>query len=141
MEKVNIEKQLIWKGCRDTNAETNPVLMSADGGALWANLPLYLSEVNHSPDGFEWGYNGSGPTQLAYAILRSYFEIVEELNIESARFQAQKFCFEFRQQFVSRWKKNEWKIDSEYIAIWIGGQKAGWFGDYNITSGSAVIRE
>lgn len=24
---------------------------------------------NHSPDGFSWGYNGSGPAQLALAIL------------------------------------------------------------------------
>lgn len=24
---------------------------------------------NHSPDGFLWGYNGSGPAQLALAIL------------------------------------------------------------------------
>lgn len=24
---------------------------------------------NHSPDGFEWGYHGSGPAQLALAIL------------------------------------------------------------------------
>ena len=25
--------------------------------------------VNHSPDGFNWGYSGSGPAQLALAIL------------------------------------------------------------------------
>jgi hypothetical protein len=24
---------------------------------------------NHSPDGFEWGYGGSGPAQLALAIM------------------------------------------------------------------------
>lgn len=24
---------------------------------------------NHSPDGFNWGYGGSGPTQLALAIM------------------------------------------------------------------------
>jgi hypothetical protein len=24
---------------------------------------------NHSPDGFAWGYNGSGPSQLALAVL------------------------------------------------------------------------
>jgi len=24
---------------------------------------------NHSPDGFQWGYGGSGPSQLALAIL------------------------------------------------------------------------
>jgi hypothetical protein len=26
-------------------------------------------KVNHSPDGFCWGYGGSGPAQLAFAIL------------------------------------------------------------------------
>jgi len=25
--------------------------------------------INHSPDGFSWGYGGSGPAQLALAIL------------------------------------------------------------------------
>jgi hypothetical protein len=28
-----------------------------------------LAIVNHSPDGFNWGYGGSGPSQLALAIL------------------------------------------------------------------------
>ena len=27
---------------------------------------------DHSPDGFEWGYGGSGPAQLALAILADY---------------------------------------------------------------------
>jgi hypothetical protein len=27
---------------------------------------------NHSPDGFEWGYGGSGPAQLALAILADH---------------------------------------------------------------------
>lgn len=28
---------------------------------------------NHSPDGFSWGYAGSGPAQLALAIMLYYF--------------------------------------------------------------------
>lgn len=28
--------------------------------------------VNHSPDGFQWGYGGSGPSQLALSILLCY---------------------------------------------------------------------
>jgi hypothetical protein len=32
-------------------------------------LNLRLDLVNHSPTGFEWGYAGSGPSQLALAIL------------------------------------------------------------------------
>ena len=32
-------------------------------------LPLCLEIANHSPTGFSWGYGGSGPAQLALAIL------------------------------------------------------------------------
>ena len=36
-----------------------------------SDLPLApsLAICNHSPDGFQWGYRGSGPAQLALAIL------------------------------------------------------------------------
>ena len=33
------------------------------------NLPARQDLVNHSPDGLEWGYTGSGPAQLALAML------------------------------------------------------------------------
>jgi hypothetical protein len=33
------------------------------------DLPLRLDLRNASPTGFEWGYGGSGPAQLALAIL------------------------------------------------------------------------
>lgn len=32
------------------------------------DLPPRHDLANHSPDGFEWGYGGSGPAQLALAI-------------------------------------------------------------------------
>jgi hypothetical protein len=35
-----------------------------DGQPLDPRHDLY----NHSPDGFEWGYHGSGPAQLALAL-------------------------------------------------------------------------
>jgi Family of unknown function (DUF6166) len=36
------------------------------------NLDLRLDLANHSPTGFCWGYNGSGPAQTALAILADY---------------------------------------------------------------------
>src|SRR5262249_44342873 len=33
---------------------------------------------NHSPTGFEWGYGGSGPAQLALALLADHLENDEE---------------------------------------------------------------
>lgn len=29
--------------------------------------------INHSPDGFNWGYGGSGPAQLALAVMLRVF--------------------------------------------------------------------
>lgn len=36
------------------------------------SLEESLEYVNHSPTGFSWGYCGSGPAQLSYAILFDY---------------------------------------------------------------------
>ncbi len=37
-------------------------------------LPPRLDLVNHSPSGFAWGYGGSGPAQLALAILCDHLQ-------------------------------------------------------------------
>jgi len=45
-------------------AATREVLLD---GELLDPVPSQM-HWNHSPDGFNWGYNGSGPAQLALAI-------------------------------------------------------------------------
>lgn len=47
------------------NAHTREVYL--DGKKL--NPTISQKRRNHSPDGFSWGYNGSGPSQLALAIV------------------------------------------------------------------------
>ena len=37
-------------------------------------LPSRLDLANHSPDGLNWGYSGSGPAQLALAILADHLQ-------------------------------------------------------------------
>ena len=44
------------------------VIVTVDGQPLNPRLDLW----NHSPTGFEWGYGGSGPAQLALAILADH---------------------------------------------------------------------
>src|SRR2546423_2342062 len=44
-----------------------------ENGACYP-LPPRNDIVNHSPNGFEWGYAGSGPAQLALAILAEHLE-------------------------------------------------------------------
>lgn len=41
-----------------------------DQGVALTNVPQV--EATHSPDGFEWGYGGSGPAEFAQNILRAF---------------------------------------------------------------------
>jgi hypothetical protein len=52
--------------------------VTVNGRPLNPRLDLY----NHSPTGFEWGYCGSGPAQLALAILADHLgDDREALNL------------------------------------------------------------
>ena len=51
-----------YHGWRDADGTAH---VNADSRPLDPRLDL----SNHSPTGFEWGYGGSGPAQLALAIL------------------------------------------------------------------------
>lgn len=54
----------IYQGFREGHA----VIVQVNGRPLNPRLDLW----NHSPTGFEWGYCGSGPAQLALAILADH---------------------------------------------------------------------
>lgn len=65
----------IYSGSVTLAGEQTPVLLN--------NTPLSsdysLSLRNHSPTGFAWGYEGSGPAQLALAILLNETTVKEAL--------------------------------------------------------------
>jgi len=54
----------IYEGWREGYA----AIVRVNGAPLNPRLDLY----NHSPTGFEWGYCGSGPAQLALAMLTDH---------------------------------------------------------------------
>ena len=66
--------------------------------------------VNHSPTGFEWGYQGSGPAQLALAIL---------LDITDNPEEACKNYQLFKLQVVGLIKAESWVMSVEFIVDWL----------------------
>jgi|SRR5271165_264390 len=44
-----------------------------DENGIQTSLPWKLEVSNHSPTGLSWGYWGSGPCQLALAIVSDFF--------------------------------------------------------------------
>lgn len=71
---------------------------------------------NHSPDGFAWGYQGSGPAQLALALL---YDAVRDATFALDHYQA------FKREVVSRWPVDgSWRIKRFEILKWMAGQLA-----------------
>lgn len=64
---------------------------------------------DHSPDGFNWGYGGSGPAQLALAIL---FDLTGNAEIAQGHYQ------DFKRQFVAGWG-DKWEITESQIREWL----------------------
>jgi len=64
---------------------------------------------NHSPTGFSWGYGGSGPAQLALALL---YDVTgdKELSV--------KLHQDFKGNFVASWE-GDWEITDEEIRDWL----------------------
>ncbi len=74
-------------------------------------LDLAASQAvyNHSPDGFNWGYSGSGPAQTALAIL---LDVTGDPELAMRLHQAFKF------QVVAGWGE-QWEIGEEQVRAWI----------------------
>jgi hypothetical protein len=70
-------------------------------------LPLRLDLRNHSPTGFEWGYGGSGPAQLALALLADAAGDDEV---------ALKYYQEFKRLVVAHLEDN-WVLPREVILL------------------------
>ena len=78
------------------------VAVTVDGQPLNPRLDLW----NHSPTGFEWGYGGSGPAQLALAILADHCGDDE---------QALNFYQRFKWAVIAELPHREWILTSEDI--------------------------
>lgn len=67
-EPANAGDDRIYHGfCDDAEGECQVVVIMP-GAVIGHPLPLRLDLANKSPTGFAWGYNGSGPAQLALAL-------------------------------------------------------------------------
>ncbi len=78
------------------------VTVTVDGRRLNPRRDLW----NHSPTGFEWGYGGSGPAQLALAILADHCGNDE---------QALNFYQRFKWAVVAELPGRGWTLTSQEI--------------------------
>lgn len=75
-------------------------------------LDMRLDLWNHSPTGFEWGYSGSGPAQLALAILA---DVTGDDDLAVTLHQRFKFSN------VAGFPKDGWNISDDQVKVWVDG--------------------
>ena len=80
------------------------VIVTVNGRPLNPRLDLW----NHSPTGFEWGYGGSGPAQLALAILADHLGDDE---------QAFNFHHRYKWAVIAELPKRSWTLTSQEIDL------------------------
>lgn len=78
-------------------------------------LPLYTEIVNHSPTGFNFGYGGSGPSQLALAVMMDYLNDKE---------RALNLYHQFKFKFIAPAHGNSFEITEAQIKIFLEEQNA-----------------
>ena len=88
----------IYQGIREGYALT----VTVNGRPLNPRLDLW----NHSPTGFEWGYGGSGPAQLALALLTDHLADDE---------QAVRLHQSFKFAVIVKLPKKDWTLTSDQI--------------------------
>jgi hypothetical protein len=76
-------------------------------------LPEHVSQrvYNHSPDGFNWGYAGSGPAQLALAIM-----------LEVMPASAPDLYQQFKMDVISKLPQGDFTLKGKDVIEWLMGQ-------------------
>ena len=74
-----------------------------------------LEIADHSPDGFNWGYTGSGTAQLALGIL---YEVTGDAELARSYYQF------FKADHVSRWGER-WEMSESEVCRWLRDVGAG----------------
>lgn len=94
------------------------------GESKWRPLPPRIDICDHSPNGFNWGYGGSGPAQLALALLAHHFahHPPPEGTPEEA---AQRRYQGFKWRVVARLDFKEWTLTSDDIETALAEDEAG----------------
>jgi hypothetical protein len=100
------------------NGRTGAKVVTVSRGASMERLLVpgaSRSVIDHSHSGFEWGYGGSGPGQLALAILLDFTQD-QELAV----------CHHhnFKWAYVAEWTEASFQISGAEIVAWLQSQGA-----------------
>lgn len=140
-----MNRKFIYSGNPDNLGTDEPFVGVMEEGPYSEPVDLNArTDIRKHATSFGWGYGGSGPAQLALAILAHHFAhhpndlalvppsdvagwtnqrrergMLGDFNTDAA---AQSLHQDFKSAFVARWPQgNRWELRSAQITTWIEG--------------------
>lgn len=107
---TNVKFQIGYVGIRDCD-QTTWVGWYAYG--RWHSLPARFDLRSHSPDGFNWRYCGSGPAQLALALV---CHATRNPALALELYQT------FKRVIVARLHRRRWHLTQRFVLEWVRRQ-------------------
>lgn len=105
---LEIDAMNTYKAFRENGQPVVVVVNGAKSRTLTEEASLEV--INHATYGFEWGYYGSGPAQLALAILLDH---TRNSGVATRHYQA------FKRDFVGPASETGFTVTSRQIKIWL----------------------
>ena len=103
--QVGVSTEYVYHGQRDPTAPVGEeCTVTVDGEPLDCRYDL----LSASPAGFEWNYRGSGPAQLAIAILAHAYDD----NFASEHYQR------FKREVVATLPEDRWTLRTSDLDAW-----------------------
>ena len=105
---------------KQSESQIGPVeceIVLEDGSVMILNNLGY-----HSPDGFQIGYEGSGPADLAYSILMDFMLRSKAFKKKSIPGKTEFLHQQFKRSFIAV-EKELLQIDSDFIHEWLKEQE------------------
>lgn len=99
MNVENLPLKIVVSGVSRTNE------IRINGSLLFPNESFKYR--NHSPDGFNWGYSGSGPAQLALAMLLKFLPV----DVALSHYQT------FKAEVVAGFPMKDFEVEVEFRKI------------------------
>jgi hypothetical protein len=107
----------------DGSANTMPrvIVVTTDDLGTPVSVEPLRHHSYHSPTGFEWGYAGSGPAELARCILIDHLDLHERAEEEGGNLVLPVSHQSFKFDRIARLARDApWSISSEQIEEWMG---------------------
>jgi hypothetical protein len=111
-----------YRGVRDPAVHTRVSVHRDD-----ASEALLPHVVHHSPTGFEWGYQGSGPADLALSILA--YTLGETTTLSTwiraggdplvTPFESWRLHQPFNREVVAKLDRDGWTLPVEIVVAWL----------------------